>query len=199
MIKYNKVPYIGLFACLCYFVTTIGLILTGTTVFIVLMELATVLSTPVLLVIFMCMPTENKHHKEIAKKLSSIFMSSCMILTSVAHFMNLAFIMPLMKEGFVIPTYLQIGQWPSALMTVDYLGWGFFMGAAFLSSSYAVDKNNAAIKYTLFICGVLCLIGLIGTVLINANCWYIAPMGYGIGNAIICIELIAYNKSKIKL
>lgn len=194
MTKYSKIPYIRLLACACYFITTIGLVLTGTTTFIVLMGLATILSAPVLLLIFMCMPAENNPQKEIGKKLSIIFMSSCMVLTSVVHFTNIAFIMPLMKEGIDIPIYLQIGQWPSALMAVDYLGWGFFMGAAFLSSSYAVNKHNAAIKYTLFICGILCLMGLIGTVLIHADCWYIAPLGYGIGSVIICIELIVYNK-----
>lgn len=152
MVKNSRIPFIGIVACLWYFITTIVLILTGTSV--------------------------------------------SMILTSVAHFINLAFIMPLMKAGIDIPIYLQIGQWPSALMTIDYLGWGFFMGAAFLSSSFAVAKKNSTLKYTLFVCGILCLMGLVGTVLVHANCWYIAPLGYGIGTAIVCIELIILNKAQ---
>ena len=143
----------------------------------------------------MTMPTEDEGEKRIAKTLSVIFMSCCMILTAAAHFTNLAFIMPLMNSGVNIPIYLQIGQWPSALMVIDYLGWGFFMGASFSTSSYAVSKKNHALKDTLFVCGVLCLIGLVGTVLIHSNCWYIAPFGYGIGTVVVCIELIILNRS----
>ena len=194
----NKIPYLGLIVCFCYFITTIGLVLTSTTVFLVLMELVTILSAPVLLVLLMTVPAEGKSHKEMAKKISIIFMASCMVLTSAAHFMNLAFIMPMMSSGINIPLYLQIGQWPSALMAIDYLGWGYFMGAAFLASSVAVARQNSLLKYTLFVCGILCLLGLVGTVTIHANFWYIAPIGYGIGSTIVCIELIVLNNSQVK-
>jgi len=187
----RKIPYYGLVAVMCYFISTLGLVLIGNSTFIILMELSTILSAPILLLIFIAMPTSQEHDKEIAKMLSIIFMACCMILTSIVHFTNIAFIMPLHNSGVEIPIYFQIGQWPSALMVVDYLGWGFFMGLAFLVSSLAIRKEYRLLKNTV----ILCLLGLIGTVIINDNCWYIAPFGYGIGSAVICVELIIINKS----
>lgn len=198
MTKKNLIPYIGFIACCLYFITTAGLIVTGTSGFLVAMELATVLSTPILLLLFLAIPSGKLNGKIMGRQLSIVFMSCCMVLTSVAHFVNLAVTQPLIRSGVKVPTYFQIGQWPSVMMAVDYLGWGFFMGAAFLSASYAASSNSRiekALKYTLFVCGILCLTGLLGTILIHENLWYIAPMGYGVGTAIFCIELIVLNKS----
>lgn len=191
----KMIPYYGLIAVMCYFITTLGLILIGNTAFIVLMELSTILSAPVLLMIFIAMPTAPERNQTAAKTLSVIFMACCMVLTSAVHFLNIAFIMPLQNAGTEIPLYFQIGRWPSALMAVDYLGWGFFMGLAFLASSFAVAKEHKPLKITLSVCGILCLLGLVGTVGINENCWYIAPCGYGIGSAVICVQLILINKA----
>lgn len=72
-------------------------------------------------------------------------------------------------------------------MAIDYLAWGFFMGFAFLCIGIAIknrDKTERIIKITLLICGILCLIGFFGTVFVNENIWYIAPMGYGLGTMI---------------
>ena len=196
MKKNRKIPYYGLIAVMCYIISTLGLVLVGNSAFLILMELSTVLSTPILLLIFIAIPSPQEHDKKIAKMLSIIFMSCCMILTSIAHFTNIAFIMPLQDSGVEIPIYFQIGQWPSALMVIDYLGWGFFMGLAFITSSLATRKEYRLLKNTLLVSGILCLLGLIGTVMISANCWYIASCGYGIGTAVICIELIIINKSE---
>ncbi len=195
--KRSIVGYIGSFVCLVYFIVTIGFILTKESTFLIGMEIVTILSTPIFLVIFIVIPIGNSTEKRIGKDLSLIFMSCCMILTSVAHFVNLTVTNPLIKSGVVVPTYLQIGQWPSVEMAVDYLAWGFFMGMAFLSSSLAVSKENRrlkTLKNTLSISGLLCLAGILGVVLINENCWYIAPIGYGIGTLIVCIELIMLER-----
>lgn len=195
--KRSIVGYIGSFVCLVYFIVTIGFILTKESIFLIGMEIVTILSTPIFLVIFIVIPIGNSTEKRIGKDLSLIFMSCCMILTSVAHFVNLTVTNPLIKSGVVVPTYLQIGQWPSVEMAVDYLAWGFFMGMAFLSSSLAVSKENRrlkTLKNTLSISGLLCLAGILGVVLINENCWYIAPIGYGIGTLIVCIELIMLER-----
>lgn len=192
----RKIPYYGLIADMCYFVSILGLILIGNSTFLILLEICTVLSTPLLLLIFFAIPTSQEDDKEMAKKLSVIFMSCCMLLTSMAHFTNIAFIMPLQNSGVDIPTYFQLGQRPSVLMSMDYLGWGFFLGLAFIASSVATKKEYRLLKNTLLISGILCLIGLMGAVMISANCWYIAPCGYGIGSAFICIELIIIEKRK---
>ena len=42
-------------------------------------------------------------------------------------------------------------------------------------------------------CGILCLIGFFGTIFINKNIWYVAPMGYGIGTMIVCIQMLKFR------
>lgn len=37
---------------------------------------------------------------------------------------------------------------------------------------------------------IFCMIGFLGTVFINENIWYAAPIGYGFGTIAICIQMI---------
>ena len=74
MIKIRKIPYYGLIAVMCYFISTLGLVLVGNSTFLILMELSTILATPILLLIFIAIPSPQEHDKEIAKMLSIIFM-----------------------------------------------------------------------------------------------------------------------------
>lgn len=73
------------------------------------------------------------------------------------------------------------------------------MGFAFLCIGIAIknrDKTERIIKTTLLICGILFLIGFFGTVFVNENIWYIAPMGYGLGTMIICIQMMKFKAAK---
>lgn len=84
-------------------------------------------------------------------------------------------------------------------MAIDYLAWGFFAGLAFICvglSGKSNDNSKKNMKLNALLCGILCLIGFFGTVFINENIWYIAPIGYGIGTMIICIQLFKHNVDK---
>ena len=197
MTRKNWIPYLGLIGCLAYFITTAGLVVTGAPAFLTAMELATMLSSPILLLLLTAVPAGSTKGKHTARQLSIAFMACCMALTCAAHFVNLTVTRPLIDAGVSVPLYLQIGQWPSVQMAVDYLAWGFFMGAAFLCASFAVareDKLRRALQCTLLACGALCLLGLLGAVLLDVNLWYIAPVGYGLGTVAVCFELLAGNK-----
>lgn len=121
------------------------------------------------------------------------FMTCTCAMTSVTHIVNITVTRALISDGADVPTYFQIGFWPSVEMIIDYLAWGFFMGLAFLWIGIAIknkDKTEGIIKTTLLISGVLCFIGFFGTVFINENIWYAAPMGYGLGTLFICIQML---------
>jgi uncharacterized membrane protein YdcZ (DUF606 family) len=78
-------------------------------------------------------------------------------------------------------------------MAIDYSAWGFFTGLAFLCIGLATKNKNKLfqqIKATSLICGSLCLIGFSGTIFINENIWYIAPLGYGFGTIILCLQML---------
>ena len=70
------------------------------------------------------------------------------------------------------------------------------MGLAFSSVGLPVksnDKFKRMMKLIALLCGIFCLVGFFGTVFINENIWYVAPVGYGIGTMIICIQLFRHN------
>lgn len=67
---------------------------------------------------------------------------------------------------------------------------------SFLVIGYAISKDNkykTNVKNISLISGFLCIVGFLGTVLINENLWYLAPLGYGVGTMMICIEMIKHN------
>lgn len=68
-------------------------------------------------------------------------------------------------------------------MAIDYLARDFFTGLAIENK----DKTERNIKTVLLISGILCLLGFFGTVFINENIWYAAPIRYGIGTMVISI------------
>jgi len=130
------------------------------------------------------------------KDLMMVFMSCTICLTSLAHFVNIAVTRILLENGVEIPTYFQIGYWPSIEMSIDYLAWGLFMGLSFLVVGIAISPKSKykTIKNTILVCSFLCFSGFLGAVLINQNFWYLAPLGYGFGTIIICIEMIKYKQ-----
>jgi hypothetical protein len=132
---------------------------------------------------------DEKEDKQFYRVMAIVCVSVCMVLTNVAHFMNIAVIRPFIENEVSVPDYFQIGKYPSALMAIDYLGWGLFMGLAFICSS-RFTSLEVNLKKFILICGFLCLAGFIGF-MFNVNIWYIAPIGYGIGTFVICIKLLS--------
>ena len=183
----------GLIICFTYFIITAALIITQLPIWVTAMEVVTLLAGLYMVLFTACLPfSENK---KMFKYLALIAASSCTLLTSLAHTVSLAVTTPLINSGIDVPEYLQIGKWPSVEMAVDYLGWGLFMGLSFILSSCALDKNreNRLLDISLKLCGLLCLIGFLGAVIVNENLWYAAPLGYGIGTAVICGQMLVYK------
>jgi hypothetical protein len=160
------------------------------------MELVTMASGILMVMLVLVFPFSETEKLKTYKFMAIIFAAACMVLTNVAHMVNLTVTEQLMKSGINIPDYLLIGKWPSVEMAIDYLAWGLFMGLAFLFSSFGIENEEKfkKLKKTLPVCGSLCIAGFIGAILINQNLWYIAPLGYGIGTVILCFELLILNK-----
>lgn len=191
----KKIFVIGIITCILYFVSVGLFLITKTEIALTIWELMTILSAPVVLFILLEISTFVAI-TPIYKKAILAFMSCTCSLTGVAHIVNITVTRALISDGIDVPTFFQIGYWPSVEMAIDYLGWGFFTGLAILCLGIAIkdkDKMKRSIKITLLICGILCLMGFFGTVFINENIWYVAPMGYGIGIMIVCIQMLKFN------
>ena len=191
----KKIFMIGIITCILYFISVGLFLITKTEIALTIWELMTVLSAPILLLVLLEISTLVAI-TSIYKKAMLAFMSCTCSLTGAAHIVNITVTRALISEGIDVPTYFQIGYWPSVEMAIDYLAWGFFTGLAFLCLGIAIkdkDKIKHSIKVTILTCGILCLIGFFGTIFINENIWYVAPMGYGIGTMIVCIQMLKFR------
>ena len=183
----------GLLVGFAYFITVIVQIIFNNNFTLYLVSVITMLSGIYMTLLIVAFPLE-KEYKQFYRTMAIACVSAGMILTNAVHFVNIAAIMPLIASGITIPEYFQIGKYPSVLMAIDYLGWGLFMGLAFVFSSYCINTVMKLRKF-LLLCGCFCLVGLIGYVF-NENLWYIAPLGYGVGAVVICVKLLlsTYNR-----
>ena len=67
------------------------------------------------------------------------------------------------------------------------------MGLTFLAISFPLKDNDKTIHRTKIIslfCGIMCLTGFCGAIFINENMWYLAPMAYGFGLIVLCIQIL---------
>lgn len=188
----KKISVIGVFTCILYFISVGLSLITKEEAALTIWELMTFLSAPVELLVLLDL-SNLVNATAIYKNAMLVFMACACALTSVAHIVNITVTRRLISEGINVPEYFRIGFWPSVEMAIDYLAWGFFVGLAFLCIGFATnskDKQKLIIKVTVLVCGMLCLSGFFGAIFINENLWYVAPMGYGLGSMIICIQMM---------
>ena len=191
----KKISVIGVFTCILYFISVGLFLITKEEAALTIWELMTFLSAPVELLVLLEL-SNLVNATAIYKNAMLVFMACACALTSVAHIVNITVTRRLISEGINVPEYFRIGFWPSVEMAIDYLAWGFFVGLAFLCIGFATnskDKQKLMIKVTVLVCGMLCLSGFFGAIFINENLWYVAPMGYGLGSMIICIQMMRFK------
>lgn len=185
----KKISIIGILTVIVYFISVAGFLVTQTEIALTIWEMMTIISGPV---VFMVLLEFSRYFDipDIFRNAMSGFMSCVCALTGLSHIVNITVTRKLISEGINVPTYYQIGQWPSAQMAIDYLAWGFFMGLAFLCISIIAKSNRnetRGMQIVALIDGILCFVGFAGTLLINENMWYVAPMGYGPGLLVLCV------------
>ncbi|MBR6095167.1 MAG: hypothetical protein IKP92_09145 [Lachnospiraceae bacterium] len=194
----KKIAYIGIASCILYFISVGAFLITHTEIALTIWESMTIFGAIVEAVVLIQVSTFLKT-PDALKKAMLVFLSCVCALTGAAHIINITVTRKLMAEGVEVPSYFQIGQWPSAEMAVDYLAWGLFMGLALLCIGMPIlenDKRRKAMKIVALISGILCISGFCGAVMINENIWYIAILGYGIGIPVLCFQMSQRTKSK---
>ena len=191
-VNIRNVSILGIIICCIYFIVVITFVITSSINWLIIFDIVTMVSGIYFVFLILVLPyTNNINYKIIA----IVFVSALMIFTNIAHIVNINSIRNI-KEGINIPEYLKIGNNLSYVTIIEYLGWGIFLGLAFLFSSFGIANKQELkyIKLTLFVNSCLCIFGFFGWVIINENLWYIASLGYGFGTLVLCIELLIYEK-----
>ena len=183
----------GIILCFIYFLTVTIFVISGSQNWLIIFEIVTMISGIYFVILILFLPLSNNEKKRIYKILAIIFVTALMVFTNLVHIINLTIIC----NKINVPNHFQLGKMPSIITLTEYFGWGIFMGLAFMFSSIGIENEIKLrpIKITLLICSILCFISFFGS-LINENLWYIAPLGYGIGTLIICIENLLLERNK---
>lgn len=192
----KKISIASIIAIIIYFISVSLFLITKTDIALTIWELMTIIGAIVYLFLIIKL-SEILTNSNFYKRLISVFMGCGLAFTSVAHIVNITVTRVLISDGVNVPDYFKIGCWPSIEMVIDYVGWGLFIGLAFLILGFSINnKKYHSIKRTSIISGILCLIGFIGALFINENIWYIATIGYGIIPIYLCIKTMRLENDK---
>ncbi len=191
----RKIPNIGIAVCVMYFISIGVFLITQSETALTIWEILTIIGALALLIILAVL-AELMKIEAVYKGIMLVFMSCTCSLTGLAHVVNIAVTRRLIAEGVAVPDYFRIGCWPSAEMAIDYLAWGFFMGLAFLTIGLEIhgdEKAKKTMKATVLACSALCMVGFLGAIFVHEGLWYAAPIGYGLGPIVICIQMQRYE------
>jgi hypothetical protein len=175
------VAYTGIILIILYFFVVAGYFITESALAFKCWELMIMISAPILLVILIVILENADENKKGFKIASLVFMTGTTVITSVAHYSNI-----------ISNKNVTVQFQPN-----DSLAWGYFLGLAFIFASISLPSELTRlkkIKYTILVCGCLCLLGLLGPITHIDALWFIAVVGYGLGTPIICVQLIKFYK-----
>jgi hypothetical protein len=197
LINRKNIAKSGILLCCVYFVIAAFFVLSGSQNRLIIFEIVTMLSGIYFVFLITNLPFSNDEKNKIYKIPTLIFVTGLMFFTTIAHLTSLT-VIKIIEKGINIPEYFQIGKIPSVITSIEYFGWGIFLGLSFLFSSFGIENTckYKPIRITLLICAILCFLGYFSSFIIE-YLWYIASMGYGIGTVVICIEILLLEKKAI--
>jgi hypothetical protein len=136
------------------------------------MEALTLASAPLLVLLMSAIHQRVPSHRRIFSTIALAFMVLMAGLTSAVHFVELTALRQLGRAGLV---------WPSPAYALELLAWDLFLGLSLIFGAFAFDMTSRErhLRQTFVVCGVLCLLGLIGPLVGNMRWQLIGVLGYG--------------------
>jgi hypothetical protein len=147
------------------------------------MEILTLLSAPILVVLMAAVhayaPPEYKTHGLVAVG----FMLLLAGLTSSVHFVELTAVRQSSTASLT---------WPSTAYALELLGWDMFLGLSLLFTApiFKGRKLERAVRTGLYVGGTLCLIGILGPATGVMRLQFIAIVGYAGVLPTVCLLLM---------
>lgn len=159
--------------------------------FLTVAEIMTIIGAPLLILlvaaIHECAPQSAKVFSLSALGLILLLAGSTMIV----HFVNLTLGIQISEQQKIEYVRFLGWQWPSMLFAVELVAWHLFFGLSLFFAAFAFKGIGweRAVRITLMVAGMLCIVGLIGP-LIGDMIWRVPGIfGYGVGFPIACVML----------
>jgi hypothetical protein len=182
-----------------YIIVVTGWIISPSNFFLTSMEIISLLAGPTIVCLVAVICTIFISNARILSFVSVAFASCFAVLTSTNHFLYLTIFNKTVFKDNMLEDLFSLAKWPSIVMGIDYIAWGFFLGLALIFSAFtlkAVNKLYISIRSILIISGVLCITGLIGPLTGNIGLWYISVTGYAVGLPVVSALLINIFSNK---
>ena len=147
-----------------------------------IMEVLTFLSAPLMVVIMAAIhgyaSVDRKIYAVIALAFTIVFAGT----TSAVHFVELTALRQLGSAGIA---------WPSPLYAVELLAWNLFLGLGLLFAAPVFNGRirERGVRRGLFICGVLCVSGIVGPAVGNMRLQLVGVFGYAAVLPVVCFML----------
>ncbi len=149
------------------------------------MEVLTLLSAILFLVLMAALRESAPHERRVFGTAALVFAAVMAGLTCAVHFVALT---AGRQSG------LTVLEWPSVSYAVELLAWDVFLGLSLLSAAFVFDGGGlrAIIRGALALSGILALMGTIGPIVGNMAWQRIGILGYGIGLPLVALMLAIF-------
>ena len=79
--------------------------------------------------------------------------------------------------------------WPSVMLALEILGWGFFMGLAIIAAAFVFrgSRLQSAIFWTMLVSGILCVSAAVTMIAGNMTIMLLGAIGWGPGLTLAAI------------
>lgn len=164
-------------------------------------SIVTLLSMPIMVLLWVAIHEAIPAERKLFSLGSLIFIAIFATLTSINRYNALTVVPQAQSLGMTqgLEWFMPYG-WPSIMAAMEVEAWGFYLGFAMIVLAFAFTggKLEKGISITLIICGLLCLVSVVGQFLNNALMIMIGMSAWGPGLSLLAILWLIWFKRKAK-
>jgi hypothetical protein len=152
------------------------------------MEILTFIAALLLLVMMGAIHGRAREERKTVSAVAFAFMILATGMTSIVHFVELTAVRQLGSASLV---------WPSAAYAVELLAWDVFLGLSlvFAALTFEDSGRERPVRRGLLVCGILCLLGVVGPVVGNMRIQLVGVFAYGGVLPVVCLFLSRFFRS----
>ena len=145
-----------------------------------IMEWLTLIAAPLMLVMMAAIHERAPEDRKTVSTVALAFMILTCGTTSVVHFVDLTAARQLGSASLV---------WPSRTYALELLAWDVFLGLSplFAAFTFQASGRESRVRGGLFLCGILCLLGVVGPIVGNMRLQLAGVLGYGGVLPVVCL------------
>ena len=163
--------------------------------YLAILETLLFLANPALVALFASIHAYAPAGKKASSLAAFGFILLTVVLTGFVHFVQLVVVRQATSATVaeVFKFYSTDGRL-TPMFAADMLAWDFFFGLAllFAATVFRGDRLKNGIRWSLFACGVLCLVGVLFPVTGDARLQLPAILGYAFGFPAVCVLLARF-------